>query len=1152
MSGNLGKYYKNEIYVLSKDFKKMFNSQIMSLIRSWENTKLPQKIKGFTTPRETIGKDILGGGRAKNLDNSTLDFSTEDLAKLYCYFYMRMHLLSQKHIFTMLSKDKDISDSIKDSLFQSNSLTMIDIGCGPMTAGLAYIEFLGHPKNQDEKTQQIIKERELAIRVDEYLVYEGFSLDKNNFDNKTFNYIGIDIQECLIDQAKNFANTSYFNKINSSHINFFKCEPNWTFNQLDSLSILPNKIVSLLINMSYLFSNLSDQDSKNLAKNINNLITKYKPESIIIIAQNSSANDSSDSFIKSIDYPVEKIGDGHNEVCYSTFQQEKQTPVHFNVWSVDCIKKKKIKKKKNGVSTELTIKKLFPLRTNEIIDSKIVDIKNTSFVGVDFGTSNTVVSISTLDEVNGNIKTNSINIKQKLSDGAIYSSYKIPTTIAYYNNKLLVGEGAYQLKHKLEYGKNLWHSFKMDLGEDFGCKYPNSKLGENEKYTILNPKDATMIFFKYLKKQIENYIVKNNFPEDIKYAISIPASFEANQRRDLVDSLFNNGISIEKQSLIDEPNAAFLSYVSQKNLNNNAINIPKEYNPNVLVFDFGAGTCDISILSIYKDNNGVGSKNIAISKFDKIGGDDIDKLIVIDILLPQLFEGSDLKKDDFLTVELNELIIPKLLTYAERLKISICEKVSLQLESKNIQSLMKSKDLITLGDVINIDTNKGQLTLIEPKITISNFHKIILTFISEESSSETRIEDEVEFLSVYNPIKSALKKAKLSKGDIDYLLFIGGSSKNPFIQNSLSTFFIESIILLPQDLQSHVSAGAAIHSLIYNGFGKNIIQPITSEPIIVITTDELMEKPECLLSAGTIIPSDTFEINHLRPQYDGQEIIELPICIGSTNKILYNIKLNSNDSRGFLSSDTISLKGHVDSDKLLFIEASIGNKKINVEPLSPFANKELTTEDRMKLKAERDYNLACEKNGGEPSLKALNTLKNIYIQLKLDFKAAETLELISDMFPEAANYNNIGLHYRNAGKRDKAIKFYQKALDHSPSSITAMNMSLIYKHTDKKRYIEYLEMSHKINPQYEVTLFNLGKVYSENNNTKGDEFLKRSFKLWKDRFEKHDLREFEYSWFAACAEELGELDYAQHIIESTPRNNDLVNIYNEENLSSLV
>ena len=45
--------------------------------------------------------------------------------------------------------------------------------------------------------------------------------------------------------------------------------------------------------------------------------------------------------------------------------------------------------------------------------------------------------------------------------------------------------------------------------------------------------------------------------------------------------------------------------------------------------------------------------------------------------------------------------------------------------------------------------------------------------------------------------------------------------------------------------------------------------------------------------------------------------------------------------------------------------------------------KELTTEDRMKLKAERDYNLACEKNGGEPSLKALNTLKNIYIQFQV-------------------------------------------------------------------------------------------------------------------------------------------------------------------------
>ena len=136
----------------------------------------------------------------------------------------------------------------------------------------------------------------------------------------------------------------------------------------------------------------------------------------------------------------------------------------------------------------------------------------------------------------------------------------MPSVVAWYNNNLLVGEGASQLKFKLRQGKNLWHSFKMEFGEDVGCKYPNSELGKNhENLTILNPTDVAKIFFKYLKVQIERYIQTNNLPSNAKYAVSIPASFEANQRKDLVESLESNGFRIDKQSLIDEPNAAFLS-----------------------------------------------------------------------------------------------------------------------------------------------------------------------------------------------------------------------------------------------------------------------------------------------------------------------------------------------------------------------------------------------------------------------------------------------------------------------------------------------------------------------------------------------------------------------------------------------------------------
>lgn len=805
------------------------------------------------------------------------------------------------------------------------------------------------------------------------------------------------------------------------------------------------------------------------------------------------------------------------------------------------------------MSTDLTIKSLLPILTTGKLSERHNTIHNTTFVGIDFGTSTTVVSIATLGNDTDSILVKPIELNQKLSDGAIYSSYKIPSVIAWHNDTLIVGEGAAQLKFKLRQGKNLWHSFKMELGEDVGCKYPNSELGKNHnKLTILNPTDASKIFFKYLKVQIKRYVNKHSLPSNIQYAVSIPASFEANQRRDLINSLESNGYMINKQSLIDEPNAAFLSYIENSSNKGEKLQIPQDYFPNVLVFDFGAGTCDISIIELGKDNNGIYSKNIAISRFEKLGGNDIDKLIAVDVLIPQLFNGTNLSPEDYRTRELNELIIPKLLATAERLKIKVSENISLQTSTKLIEEVALSKDYVSLGKMIEIETRKGTLKIEEPKLSYKEFADINSVFTKENSSLPTkRIEKEVEFVSVFTPIKTALKKANLSNEDIDYVLFIGGSSKNPFIQNSVANYFNESDILLPKDLQAHVSSGAAIHSLIYNGFGKNIIQPITSEPIMLITRDGYREMIDSIVEAGTVIPSDIKIIENLTPQKEGQKVIELPICVGNKNKLLYNIKLFNDDKGGFSKNTSIKLEIEINADKMLLIRASAGSIKIMVEPLSPFANKEMTTEERIKYKAERDFNLECERNGGEPSLSALQSLHKAYQKIGMDLKAAETLEQIEEMFPGKGNLNNIGLHYSNAGKKEKAIMFYEKAMEKSPSSTTAFNIAMQYKYTDKNKYKKYLEKAQETNPQHNPSAYSLGQEYIRlGKKQEGEKLLQDAFDRWKQKFESNRMDQWDYSWFSSCARALGKYDYANHIDECEPKEN-LDKLYNSDNLTQL-
>ena len=121
-------------------------------------------------------------------------------------------------------------------------------------------------------------------------------------------------------------------------------------------------------------------------------------------------------------------------------------------------------------------------------------MRGKTYIGIDFGTSTTVVSIASYDESNNLIHTNSLRMKQKLTDGTIHSSDIVPSVIAWTNKQIFVGEGASQLKYQLKRGKNIWYSFKMELGEDLGAKYYESELRDVPHLTFETPKMQLVYF----------------------------------------------------------------------------------------------------------------------------------------------------------------------------------------------------------------------------------------------------------------------------------------------------------------------------------------------------------------------------------------------------------------------------------------------------------------------------------------------------------------------------------------------------------------------------------------------------------------------------------------------------------------------------------
>lgn len=797
------------------------------------------------------------------------------------------------------------------------------------------------------------------------------------------------------------------------------------------------------------------------------------------------------------------------------------------------------------MATDINIKSLFPAVRDTHVSGTTIDIFNTTFIGIDFGTSTTVVSIATIDKETKEINTKPIWLNQMLPDGVIHSSEKVPTVIAWFNKLLLVGKGAADLKYQLKSGINVWYSFKMELGEDLGAKYYNSELDRNSETPILNPKDAAKVFFSYLKGQIDRYIRTNNLPANLKFAVSIPASFEANQRKELLYALEQNGIAINKQSLIDEPNAAFLSYVQVSSYENNPLLLPDGDNPKVLVFDFGAGTCDVSILELGKDLHGIYSKNLSISKFEKLGGDNIDRLIAIDYLFPQLLKESGKSVDEFRTPEKNR-IITQLLKPAEQLKIMICENIALKMSKRILPADSMSTASVSVGNKVSIDTRKGLVTLTEPRLSFAEFNEVMKAFLKSTSVVPYRskiIED--EFSTIFGPIQTALKKAELTKNEIDYVLLIGGSAKNPYVQAALKEHFMDSELLIPNDLQTHVSAGASIHSLIYNGFNKNIIQPITSEPFLVITKDET---PKVILKAGTAIPCDLIVIDDLVSSRDGQEAIELPICLGNSNKILYNIKIVSGSSSGFKKNTPIKLELEITTDKVLLCRATCADQQVMVEPINPFANRELSTVQRIVLKAERQSNIEAEQNNGTPSKAGLENLYKAYEKVGNDFRAAETLELLNEHYPSVLNYNKIGVLYSSAGYNDKALEYYELAYQHNKNSTTSFNYAHQLRNKDKAKFKEILEESLRLEPDKPHSLYELGKLLKREQDPRGVEMIQKAFDIWKIKFDSNDMQENDYGWLASSADELGLRDFARQVRDSKPRFEG-GKLYDSENLT---
>jgi len=327
---------------------------------------------------------------------------------------------------------------------------------------------------------------------------------------------------------------------------------------------------------------------------------------------------------------------------------------------------------------------------------------------------------------------------------------------------------------------------------------------------------------KYLGEKIKDVV------------ITVPAYFNDSQRQATKDAGTIAGLNVLR--IINEPTAASLAY-----------GLDKKKDEKILVFDFGGGTFDVSILEV-----GQGVVEVRSTSGDThLGGDDLDKRVVD-------FLADEFKKDYGIDLRKDQQALQRLYEAAEKAK---CE-LSTTIEAT-----------INLPFITADASGPKHLNM---KLTRAKF---------EELSHEI-------FARLEGPVKQALADAKLKAGDIDEVILVGGSTRIPAVQNLVRKLTGGKEPNQSVNPDEVVAAGAAVQAGILAGEVKDVLLlDVTPLSLGVETLGGVMTK---LIERNTTIPVKKSEI--FSTAEEGQTAVDIHVLQGERemardNRTLGNFRL---------------------------------------------------------------------------------------------------------------------------------------------------------------------------------------------------------------------------------------------------------------------